>query len=83
MNWEWVGYVAAMIAAVWVYRDAKQRESKRPLLWAIGVLGVLIVFLPLYLIFRPRKKTAPIPCPHCGKMTEGKTPFCPDCGQIL
>lgn len=82
---EWIGYLAAVIASIWVYRDAKKRESKSPWLWALGVLAVLIVFFPLYLIFRPKKKiiAEPVPCPHCGKLVEGKPPFCSACGQIL
>lgn len=82
---EWIGYLAAVIAAIWVHRDAKARGSKHPWLWAFGVLMILVVFLPLYLIFRPKKKTAGEPdavCTGCGKPIEGNYPFCPACGQI-
>jgi len=82
---EWIGYLLAVVAAIWVHRDAKARASKHPWLWAFGVLMILIVFLPLYLIFRPKKKAAGelVPtCSSCGKTIEGDYPFCPACGQI-
>ena len=50
----------AILAPVclWVYRDAARRYQSltMPLLWAIAVFLALIVFLPLYLMFRPPKK---------------------------
>lgn len=82
---EWIGYLAAVAAAIWVYRDAKERKSSSPWLWSLGVLLVLVVFFPLYLIFRPKKRNTdePVVCPHCNKTVEGSPPFCPACGQIL
>jgi endogenous inhibitor of DNA gyrase (YacG/DUF329 family) len=82
---EWIGYIAAVAASIWVYRDAKSRYSSHPGLWAFGVLMVLIVFLPLYLWFRPKKPCTAISkhCPHCAKPYEGTPNFCPTCGQTL
>ena len=51
-----IGLMIAGGVAYWVYTDAKKRESSHPILWSLGVLLLLIVFLPLYLIFRPKKK---------------------------
>ncbi len=43
---------------LWVFRDARNRypDLGRPLLWAVLVFLVLIVFLPLYLFVRPPKR---------------------------
>ncbi|MRR10393.1 hypothetical protein EG831_10040 [bacterium] len=43
----------------WVYNDARMRYNTRtaPALWAASVFAALIVFLPLYLVFRPRRRT--------------------------
>lgn len=45
---------------LWVYRDARARYPgpAKPLLWALLVFMVLIVFLPLYLFLRPPKRMA-------------------------
>lgn len=72
-----------LFAAYWVYGDAKDRGSSAPILWAIGVFGLLIVFLPLYFLIRPSKKERSLLCPHCGKYYESTGDFCPHCGQSL
>ena len=43
---------------LWVYRDARGRypSPAMPLLWALLVFMVLIVFLPLYMFLRPPKR---------------------------
>lgn len=43
---------------LWVFRDARKRYDGTglPLLWAVLVFLVLIVFLPLYLFIRPPKR---------------------------
>lgn len=42
----------------WVYNDARMRYNSRtaPALWAGGVFAALIVFLPLYFLFRPHRR---------------------------
>ncbi|MEG6584152.1 double zinc ribbon domain-containing protein [Dendrosporobacter sp. 1207_IL3150] len=52
-----LSFLIALLAAFWVYKDAKSRgQSKNTaLLWAVGTLAMLIVFLPLYLLFGRRK----------------------------
>ena len=47
------GFAIALLAGVWVYNDARKRGSASALGWAIGTVGLLIVFLPLWLIIRP------------------------------
>lgn len=53
---EWLGLGIALIAAGWVFSDAKERGSSVPILWAAGVFAMLIIFLPLYFFMRPSKK---------------------------
>ena len=65
-----VAICLGLFCAIWVYGDAKSRESSAPLLWSISVFACLIIFLPLYLIMRPSKpifvKQQPLLCPNCG-----------------
>ncbi|WP_425060380.1 hypothetical protein SCACP_10740 [Sporomusa carbonis] len=46
------GLLIAAIAAYWVYNDARGRGHDRgtALMWSIGTLAALIIFLPLYLL---------------------------------
>lgn len=79
-----VAFAILFVISAWVYSDAKSRGSAHPVLWAIGVLAMLIVFLPLYLIMRPSKLPAtakPLLCPHCGKYYEPPVVYCPNCGN--
>lgn len=75
-----------LLVVAWVYSDAKSRGSSSPVLWALGVALLMIVFLPLYIVMRPPKptavvtKSAPQLCPHCGKYYEPPVQFCPNCG---
>lgn len=43
---------------LWVFLDARKRYAGPglPLLWAVLVFLVLIIFLPLYLFIRPPKR---------------------------
>lgn len=78
-----------LVIGGWVYSDAKERGSSSPIGWAIGVLALMIVFLPLYFIMRPSKRNAVNAnntsrlCPYCGKYYEGILAFCPNCGHSL
>ena len=79
-------FMILFVISAWVYSDAKNRNSEHPILWAIGCLFLLIVFLPLYLIMRPPKvpiNRSPMLCPHCGKYYEPPVKFCPNCGNKL
>jgi len=89
MEWLLVVFVLVIIGG-WVYSDAKERGSSCSVLWAIGVMAMMIIFLPLYFICRPSKKVTVIVenkssslCPHCGKYYEGNPKFCPNCGTAL
>ena len=58
MEPEMLPVLIAFLVGFWVYRDAKRRgkTTGRAFLWFLGVFMVLIVFLPLWFITRPRKK---------------------------
>lgn len=90
-------FVFPLIAALWVFFDSQKcgYSIGKGLLWAIGVFLVLIVFLPLYLVARSRKKrtasaaSSPsdsVPatsCFYCGRPYTGNQKLCPHCGQNL
>lgn len=89
---EWIGVVFLIISAAWVYSDAKDRNSSSPILWAVGVIMLWIIFFPLYFIMRPKKviviSQPPPPlksslCPYCGKYYADTPSFCPNCGKGL
>ena len=55
MIFEIAGVFIAFGTSIWVYKDAKKRENTHPILWALGVFILLIIFLPLYLYFRNKE----------------------------
>jgi hypothetical protein len=84
------GIIITLVAAAWVYRDAKQRGNPNALVWAIGVFLFWILALPLYLLQRnsapsfyvvPTNEPATL-CAACGKYTQASvnSAFCPLCG---
>lgn len=83
------GLLIAFIAAYWVYNDARGRghELGTALLWSLGTLAAMIVFLPLYLLFgrKPkmtgagRKRNDDIIDVEATPVTE-ETINCPMCG---
>ncbi len=76
---EYFGVLIAFLVAYWVYSDAKSRgkTNAKAFLWFLGVFFLLILFLPLWLITRPKVRL----CSHCGKYYEYKAAhgFCPEC----
>lgn len=82
-----VGIAVLMSIALglaWIFIDAKRRyESwKTASLWILGIIGLLIVFLPLYFIVRPPLPSA-TPCSSCGAYNYKKDRFCRRCGSQL
>jgi len=89
-----ISIIIPLLAAWWVASDASKRGySKSAVIgWFLGVWGLLIVFLPLYLILRSKtpksaqtekeEKTTKV-CPYCGRLYQGNPQFCPYCGQEL
>jgi hypothetical protein len=83
--------IVALLIAIWVYNDAiiRGKSSGDALIWFIGVFGLMIIFLPLWLILRPKLPQEvqkvevlekPSLCPYCGKYYRGTISFCPLCG---
>lgn len=54
-------YLIAAIAAYWVFNDAKGRghNMSTALLWAVGTVAAMIIFLPLYLLFGRKRPVNP------------------------
>lgn len=85
---EFIGFLIALAVAFWVFSDARARgkSTGSAFLWCLGTLLLLIVFLPLWLILRPKKDfefkviDKPTLCMHCGKYYEGTPAYCPNCG---
>ena len=90
-------YLLPLVIALWVFFDSQKHgyTFSQGLLWAIGVFFILIVFLPLYLSYRnKRKQRTPAPgqiavlssstsCFYCGQPYPGDPKICPHCGQNL
>ncbi|MCY3986567.1 MAG: hypothetical protein OXF23_05965 [Candidatus Dadabacteria bacterium] len=81
---EYIGLAIAFAVSFWVYSDAKSRgkSTGKAFLWFLGVFAILILFLPLWLITRPKNVKL---CSHCDEYYEyGKSDvFCPRCGIEL
>jgi hypothetical protein len=89
-----VGLIIAAFIAKWVYTDAVTRGNTNGMawFWSIGTFLLLIVFLPLWFIFRPSQSVSPVVhtiahepklCSACGKYYEGTPAFCPNCGSEI
>jgi len=80
-GWYIFAVAIAFFIALWVYKDARRRNKGRfvAFLWFLGVWMLMIVFLPLWFLCRPRV----LLCPHCGKYYEGTPSYCPHCGGKL
>jgi hypothetical protein len=86
-----IDILIALLIAAWVFSGAKSRGiSNGPaFLWFLGALLLLIVFLPLWFFFRPKKESEiiitdkPKLWVHCGKYYEGTPIFYPNCGQSM
>lgn len=84
-----IGIILACMIGYWVYKDADKRNSSCPELWGILVALFAIIFLPIYLLFRPdmpkQKSNSTVTevvafCPNCGKYYRKPAKFCPNCG---
>jgi len=80
-----------LIVAIWVYSDARKRGKSNlsAFLWSLSVFLLLIVFLPIWLITRPKlpgelpSVNLPQLCIYCGRYYEGTPHYCPNCGHKL
>lgn len=75
-----VSLVVLVLLAVWVYRDAEERDMNG-VLWLLVVLLTNVIGLIIYLVVRADhpKQTGE------GRQQEGQPqgPFCPSCGERL
>ena len=84
-----IGIIIPLLVAWWVASDATKRGySKGAVIgWFLGVWLILIVFLPLYFILRPKSRRlmdrseGPFVCPYCGSLYPEKVTYCPYCGK--
>ena len=89
----WIGLLAALVAAAWVYADARALAlrgvrvggySWKPIGWAGATFLVLVLFLPMYLYQRSKALRATVPsalCAQCGAGLPADAAFCPQCGN--
>ena len=80
----WV--LAAALMAHYVYSDARARGASNPVLWAAGTFLLAIVFLPAWLLTRPRHVPAtdgPRRCPFCVEAVQPAAAVCMHCGKDL
>jgi hypothetical protein len=88
---KFIFFIVVLAIAFWVFSDARARGKSLlvALFWFFGTMMLMIVFLPLWLLVRPKwgyevvdsnKQTM---CIHCGKYYEGAPAFCSNCGESL
>ena len=83
----------ALLVAIWVLTDTRKREVSwiASILWFFGVWGLMLLFLPLWLIFRPKLKDIPtlsldLSRPEIDHILKGvgvNIQYCPYCGHKL
>lgn len=96
-----ISLLIAAFAAYWVYNDSRRlgHEMGTALMWSLGTLVFMIVFLPLYLIFgrkpaAPRRpaevvdvEATPVEettcCTMCGAKVKEDFRTCPYCSHTL
>lgn len=66
----------------WVYIDARQRDVKNALFWALLTVASVGFAWIVYLIVRPSTLQS-FHCPQCEKELNGTKAFCPYCGFDL
>ena len=84
-----IAMLILMLASIWVFIDArdKGRSEGQALLWALGTIMALIIFLPLWLFVRsqgtqPKYSRTCSFCRHSfGDIPKAR--YCPYCGSIL
>jgi hypothetical protein len=66
----------------WVYIDARQRDVKNAIIWALLTVASVGFAWIVYLIVRPATLKS-FHCPQCEKELNGTKAFCPYCGFDL
>lgn len=78
--------IISLIIAIWIYKDAKERE-KNSTAWAIIGFVFNIIGLIIWLLVRPsikevtKLKTSDRRCPHCGRIIPIDARVCPYCSK--
>lgn len=103
-----VSIAIPLAVAIWVYKDATSHgitaetgkkvsrfAGNDPGVWALLVFLLLIIYLPMYLIFRNRLIAASKPayisnapegqksCPFCAELIKSAAKLCRHCGSKL
>jgi hypothetical protein len=91
-----IGLHFLAFVAMWVVMDAMRRGMKpsTSYWWGVGVLFALIIFLPLYFVFRPRvagdatngannHSGAAVPCRYCQGLNPPSAVYCAHCQKQL
>ena len=99
--WMTVSLLIAAFAAYWVFNDSRRlgHETGTSLMWTLGTFAFMFLFLPLYLVFGRKPKSAKRPadvidiaavpveetmsCPMCGGRVKEDFKTCPYCGYTL
>ena len=84
-------FIIWIVLAIWVYRDAQQRDGNGAL-WLIIVIITGIIGLIIWLIVRPpiggkpqehshQHESSDRRCPSCGRVIPDDARVCPYCGK--
>lgn len=74
-------FACMVVAAVFVYRDAKKRNMN-PILWAI-VAFVVPFFVGAIAYFVIREPIVSAECPNCGNALQNDAKACEKCGTVM
>lgn len=73
------GIVLWFLLPTWVYIDARERDVKNPVWWAILQVIAPVFGTIVYFITRPATLKVNL-CPSCEHEINGDRPYCPYCG---
>lgn len=90
---EVAGATIAFMVGLWVYSDALKRgkSSFSAITWGLATFMIMIVFLPLWLLIRPKTEVTQkddnlidyMPCPVCQRYIPRESTRCPKCNYQI